>query len=185
MKFNHLIFFVSFSVIIGACNNKPSTENRPETDNTVSINTNELTQNKSAIKVADSIMYIANVKNPDSEAYYMKDWLGGAKIQILADKIFNAVYDKRLKAYNYITGEKMSIEDIKNLENEFSRDDIGQILFTEDWYFDEKELKMYKQVNSIMLAYFRYDEDGNLLGNKSGIRVYLNGTKPMRGAQDY
>lgn len=174
-----------FSIISVTCNNESSKKNKTETDNTVFININKLTQNQSAVKVADSIMYIANVKNPDREAYYMEDWLGGVKIQILADKIFEAVYNKRIKAYNYITGKEMTIEDVKNLENEFSRKDIGQILFTEDWYFDEKELKMYKQVNSIMLAYFRYDDEGNLLGNKSGIRIYLNDTKPMRGALDY
>ncbi len=184
MKYSYILFITAVIFLFSACKKEPSVENKPK-DNTVVINPNEFTQNKSALKIADSIMYITNVKNPDPEAYYMKDWLGGAKIQLLADKIFDAVYSKRLKAYNYITGEEMTIEEIKNLEKEFKREDIGQILFTEDWYFDEQELKMYKQVNSIMLAYFRYDDDGNLLGNKSGIRVYLNGTKPMRGAQDY
>ena len=185
MKLIQFILLTSFLILLGACNQEPAAENKLETENPTPINADNFTQTQSAIKVADSIMYITNVKNPDPEAYYMKDWLGGANIQLLADKIFDAVYSKKLNAYNYITGEKMTIEDVKNLEEEFSRKDIGQILFTEDWYFDEKKLKMYKQVNSIMLAYFRYDDDGNLLGNKAGIRIYLNGTKPMRGAQDY
>lgn len=183
MEFKQVILIISLLFVIGACNQELASDN--DSNNTVSINVNELTQNKSALKIADSIMYITNVKNPDPEAYYMKDWLGGANIQLLADKIFDAVYNKKLKAYNYVTGEEMTIDEIKELENEYNRKDIGQILFTEDWYFNEIEMKMYKQVNSIMLAYFRYDDDGNLLGNKSGIRVYLNGTKPMRGAQDY
>ena len=184
MKLKHLFLFAFIFILFGSCKQKSSEENTSVT-NTVTINQDKLTQNQKAIKIADTIMYIANVKNPDPEAYYMDDWLGGIKTQLLADKIFDAVYAKKLKAYDYITGEEMTIEDVKNLENEYNRKDIGQILFTEDWYFDEKELKIYKQVNSIMLAYFRYDEEGNLLGNKSGIRVYFNGTKPMRGAQDY
>ncbi len=167
---------------ISACKN-PAKGEDPEK---VTINISDFKINSEAIKVADSIMYITNVKNPNPEdAYYMDQWLGGAKTKLLADKIFAAVYSKKLNAYNYITGDKMSIEEVKELENEFKRKDIGQILFTEDWYFDEENLKMYKQVNSIMLAYFRYDDAGNLMGNKAGIRVYLNGTKPMRGAIDY
>ena len=145
-----------------------------------------LLPDKNTLKIADSIMYIANVKNTDPEsAYYMDQWLAGANTKLLADKIFDAVYNKKLKAYNYTTGEEMSIQDVKDLESEFKRDNIGQILFTEDWYFDENKLKMYKQVNSVMLAYFRYDDKGNLIGNKAGIRVYFNDTKPMRGALDY
>jgi len=115
----------------------------------------------------------------------MKEWLGGAKIEILANNLYKAVYDKRLKAYDYTTGEEMTIEQVKELDKEYNRKDVGQILFTEDWYFDENELKMYKQVNSIMLAYYRYDEEGNILGNKAGIRIYLNNTKPMKGAIEY
>ncbi len=185
MKLRYFLFSTILILFFSACKQETTDNNTAETDSTTNINPNDFVKTQSAFKVADSIMYIANVKNPDPDAYYMDDWLGGANTKLLADKIFDAVYSKRLKAYNYITGEEMSIEEIKDLEKEFSRDNIGQILFTEDWYFDDKELKMYKQVNSIMLAYFRYDDDGNLLGNKSGIRVYLNGTKPMRGAQDY
>ncbi len=188
MKINYILLIITVLTTAFSCKQKPENnknENTPK-NNTVKIDSADYIASQSAVKVADSIMYIANVKNPDpNEAYYMDQWLSGVNTRKLADIIFDAVYNKRLKAYNYITGEEMRIEDVKELEKEFSRKDIGQILFTEDWYFDEQNLKMYKQVNSVMLAYFRYDDDGNLLGNKSGIRVYLNGTKPMRGAQDY
>jgi hypothetical protein len=79
----------------------------------------------------------------------------------------------------------MTIDEVKELDTEYNRKNIGQILFTEDWYFDEEKLQMSKTVNSIMLAYFTFDEDGSVKGNKAGIRVYLNGTKPMKGAIDY
>jgi len=140
----------------------------------------------SAVIIADSIMYITDVKNANpTEAYYMDEWLSGAKIEILANQIFKAIYDKKLPAYDYLSGNEMTIEEVKNLETEWKRDNIGQILFTEDWYFDPVQMKMYKQVNSLMLAYFRYDSEGNISGNKSGVRVYFNGTKPMKGAIDY
>ncbi|NPA67578.1 MAG: hypothetical protein GXO50_03105 [Chlorobi bacterium] len=188
MKYKTTLILLILIGLFACKNEKPNKTGykKNNTEESVNINPENFNPEKSAIKVADTIMYITNVKNPVPEnAYYMDQWLGGAKIQLLADKIFDAVYAGKLKAYNYITGKEMTIQEVKELEKEFDRKNIGQILFTEDWYFDPENLKMYKQVNSLMLAYFRYDEDGNLLGNKAGIRVYFNGTKPMRGAQDY
>ena len=176
--------FIVISLFIFAC--KSEDNGKKETETLKDVNTQVLISGNEATRVADSITYIANVKNPDpAEAYYMDKWLGGAKIKNLADMIFTAVYDGRLKAYNYMTGDEMSLEDVKTLETDWKRDDIGQILFTEDWFFDSKSLKMYKQVNSVMLAYFRYNENGELLGNQHGIRVYFNDTKPMLGAKEY
>lgn len=182
------IIILSLILSLTACKTEENkeTESKENSGNISEINTDLLNAGDSAAVVADSIMYITNVINPDpAEDYYMKEWLSGAKTEILANHIFNAVYNKRLKAYNYITGEEMSLLEVENLEKEWKRENIGQILFTEDWYFDEKELKMYKQVNSIMLAYYTYSEDGFVRGNKAGIRIYLNNTKPMKGAQDY
>ncbi len=171
------ISILALVILFSACKNE---EAKTETSN------NPLNPTTSAISVADSIMYIAEVKNSNLEdAYYMDEWLKGAKTEILANKIFKAVFDGDLKAYSYITGEEMTIEEVKELDTEYKRKNIGQILFTEDWYFDEKELKMYKQVNSIMLAYFTFNDEGQIKGNKAGIRVYFNGTKPMKGAIDY
>ncbi len=172
-------------VVIGCKpeNDKPENNNKtPE----IQIQSDVIIAGKEAVKIADSIMYIANVQNIDpEEAYYMDKWLGGTKIQVLAELIFNAVYAGKLKAYNYMSGDEMTIEDVKTLDSQWPRKDIGQILFTEDWYFDPNSMKMYKQVNSIMLAYFRYNEEGELIGNQAGIRVYFNNTKPMLGAKEY
>lgn len=182
------IIILALIVTFSACKTEENkeTENKKNLGNKTEINTDILNAGDSATIVANSIMYITNVINPDpAEDYYMNEWLSGAKTEVLANLIFSAVYNKRLKAYDYITGEEMSIQEVKDLEKEWKREAIGQILFTEDWFFDSSELKMYKQVNSIMLAYYRYGDDGTLLGNKSGIRIYLNDTKPMKGAKDY
>ena len=184
-KFIKIITLAIF-IIFSACKSEENIEEKINYGTNTEINQELLNPSKSASKIADSIIYITNVINPDpGEEYYMKDWLGGVKTEILANHIFKAVYEGKLKAYDYSTGKEMTIEEVKELDNEIKREQIGQILFTEDWYFDETKLKMYKQVNSIMLAYFRFDEEGNIIGNKAGIRVYLNDTKPMRGALDY
>lgn len=188
MKYLHF-FLIAISILVLSCKDETDNSTKKDSinaDKSVEINKDLLNKGENAIPVADSIMYITTVINPDpSEDYYMTDWLAGADIKTLAELIFKAVYEGKLKVYDYVTGEEMTIEDVKSLDTEWKRDDIGQILFTEDWYFDEKELRMYKQVNSVMLAYYRYADDGTLIGNKAGIRVYFNDTKPMRGARDY
>jgi hypothetical protein len=184
-----LIVLACLAITTVACNNETDTDGNEigsDAKSEVQIDKEKLLKGESAIKVADSIMYITTVINPNpAEDYYMKDWLGGADIQSLAELLFKAVYADKLKAYDYLTGDELTMEEVKAIDEEFKREDIGQILFTEDWYFDEKDMKMYKQVNSVMMAYYRYADDGTIMGNKAGIRVYFNETKPMRGAIDY
>lgn len=188
MKYLHF-FLIAFIVFTFSCNNETENISESDTTNNVKVSTIDkelLDQGESAVQVADSIMYITTVINPNpSEDYYMQDWLAGADIKTLAEFIFTAVYEGKLKAYDYSSGEEMTIDEVRITDKEWNREDIGQILFTEDWYFDANELRMYKQVNSVMLAYYRYGDDGTLIGNKAGIRVYFNDTKPMRGARDY
>jgi hypothetical protein len=186
MNWSQLLLIVLFIFLISC-----KSENINESDNFDTIKKFEIepesfSHGNSAFTIADSIMYIADVKNanPDN-AYYMDEWLSGVDINLLADIIFKLVYEKKLKAYNYLSGKEMTVEEVRFLENEWKREDIGQILFTEDWHFDQDNLKFYKQVNSIMLGYYRYDKYGNKTGNKSGIRVYFNETKPMKGAIEY
>ena len=182
------IIILSLFIIFFGCKSKENNEIEINEKSGIKtkIDKDLLNASDSSVIVADSIMYITNVINPEPEEdYYMKEWLSGAKTEVLANLIFTAVYNKQLKPYNYITGKEMTLAEVEDLEKNWIRENIGQILFTEDWYFDEKELKMYKQVNSIMLAYYTYSDDGLVNGNKAGIRVYLNDTKPMKGAVDY
>ncbi len=189
------LFFVLtvFAVLLVSCNDN---EEGNANNDTIAVN-NPITTTKSDVRdyefeegevtvIADSVMYTALVKNPNPvEDEYMNEWLANIDMKNFAGALFNAVYKEKLTAYDYITGDTMSLDDVKELEKEFDRDKIGKILFTEEWYFDEINLQMYKRVNSIMLAYERYNSNDSVIGYKSGIRVYLNGTKPMKAALDY
>ncbi|MCP4178153.1 MAG: hypothetical protein GY756_10330 [bacterium] len=196
------LFFVLAiaTILLSSCNNNETSNVNNDTDNvnndTIAdeelINTTMLDVRDYEFKegevtvLADSIMYTAMIKNPKPvEDAYMNEWLANVDIKNFAGAIFNAVYKEKLIAYDYITGDTMTIEAVKELEAKFNRDRIAKVLFTEEWYFDENKLQMYKKVNSIMLAYERIDDDNNIMGYKSGIRVYLNGTKPMKAAVDY
>ncbi len=187
MKLANLIFALIFLTMFSCKTEENNKQHKIDLGKETSIDKVSLKADKNAIILADSITYITNVINPNPEEAYYKDsiWLKGTKVQVFANLIFKNVYEGKLKAYDYMTGKEMSISEIKELEKEYKRSDIGQILFTENWYYNESEIKMYKQVNSVMLAYYRYDENGYVIGNYPGIRVYFNNTKPMKGALDY
>jgi len=136
-------------------------------------------------KIGDTVSYTALIKNPDPEMDgYMNHWLKGMDTKAFANIIMDAVVAGKLKGYDYLTGEEMTADQVKAFDKEYARDRIGNVLFTEDWYFDEKNLTMHKVVNSVMFGYENRDPEGKVTGHKSGIRVYLNGFSPMKGALD-
>ena len=112
----------------------------------------------------------------DKNDEWQNKWLQSFDRIELIDFIFEAVYSGKLQAYDYFEDEPMSIEQIKKLEakDEFDRSKIGKIQFKERWYFDPSNLKMVKEVHSVMLAYEVYRENGQFRGYKPGFKVYLN-----------
>ncbi|MFP4019505.1 MAG: hypothetical protein ACLFNJ_03740 [Bacteroidales bacterium] len=126
--------------------------------------------------IADSISYGVVIKNRDTTDTWQKKWLKNLDKQMVIDRVFEAVYEKELQPYDYFTGEKLSVKDIKKLERkkEFSRDKIGKIQFEETWNFDANNLRMVKAVKSIMLSYEVYREDSTFRGYKPAFKVYLD-----------
>lgn len=125
--------------------------------------------------IADTISYGVVIENRDSTDIWREKWLSHLKKDSLVDRIFKAVYNRELTAYDYFTEEPLSIKDIKKLEDteEFNRSLIGKIQFEEIWYFDPKELSMVKSVKSIMMAYEVYRQDSTFRGYKPAFKVYL------------
>jgi hypothetical protein len=130
--------------------------------------------------IADSISYGVVIRNKDSSNIWREKWLSRLKRDSLVDWLFNAVYDRELKAYDYFTEEPMSIREVKKIEkkDEFKRSQIGKVQFEEVWYFDPDNYRMVKSVNSIMLAYESYRRDSTFRGYKPVFKVYLN--KPFQ-----
>ncbi len=126
--------------------------------------------------VAEPIIYDVVVLNPDPEDRWTTEKLEKLHKEALVELIFQAVEEGKVTAWNYHTDEKMSIKDIHTLEktDEFNKSKIGKIQFIEDWYFDEKRMRMTKVVKSIMLAYEVYDQFGKVRGYKAAFRIDLN-----------
>ena len=106
--------------------------------------------------------YDVTIKNPDPEDDWTEEDIGRMDELALANIILNAIYNGRLTAYNYQYETPMTIAEVKELESRYPREKIGRMRFVEEWYFDEKELKFGKKVNSIMIAYEQFNESGEV-----------------------
>jgi len=128
------------------------------------------------ISIADSINYGVVVKARNNADEWQKKWLQTFDRKELVDFIFEAVYSGKLQPYDYFEDKPISVEQVKQLENqkEFDRSRVGKIQFKERWHFDPEHLKMMKEVYSLMLAYEVYRENGEFRGYKPAFKVYLN-----------
>ncbi len=128
-----------------------------------------------SVVLADTINYSVTIKNPNPEDYWTEADIRRMDEMALANMVFNAIYNKRLIAYNYFEETPMTIEQVKELEKEHPRTQIGRMQFSEEWYFDEENLQFGKKINSIMLAYEIISSEGEAR-YIPGVMVYLNGT---------
>ncbi len=126
--------------------------------------------------IADTVIYDVVVKNPEPDDLWTEECLRNLNRQGLVDIIFNAIYRQELIPYDFFSNNPLSLNDITNLENnpEFSRENIGTLQFTEEWHFDEVNLRMKKRVHSLSLGYEVFDLSGNLRGYKPAFMVKLN-----------
>ena len=137
--------------------------------------TTDLDKSKCVV-LADTIVYYTVIKNPDPEDNWQEKCLSRLDRKALANIIFNAIYNERLTAYNFMTDEPMTIEEVKLMEKDHPRKDIAKMEFSEEWYFNENDLSFSKKVNAIMLGY----EGSNLSGEikyYAGVKVYLDKNK--------
>jgi hypothetical protein len=127
------------------------------------------------IPVADTIIYQVIIRNPNPEDAWTARCLRGLHRSALVDSIFSMVYDGRLTAVNRETHEKLTLRQLKDLENAdgFNRDKIGMIQFTEAWYLDPSTKSMTKKVLAMDIGYDYYSSEGDLVGYKSLFRVEL------------
>jgi hypothetical protein len=128
------------------------------------------------ISIADSINYGVVVKPRNNADEWQKKWLQSFDRKELVDFIFDAVYSGRLQPYDYFDDKPITVDQVKELEEkkEFDRSKIGKIQFKERWFFDPDQLKMVKEVYSVMLAYEVFRDNGEFRGYKPAFKVYLN-----------
>lgn len=180
IKILSIIFLIVF---LSSCTEQESSEKKAKADSskvktqkTKKVFENEDFEftNENIVTVANPIFYTAIIKNSKSEQEYMNEWLKGMKKEEFVNMIFDEIYKGNIIAENFNNNENMTVKQVKEFEKENKREDIGQIFFEENWYFDKDKLKMYKKVKSIMLAYEIYNQNNGITGRyRAGIKVYL------------
>lgn len=155
-----LISAVALSAVFQSCNTAPQpVEARVDTvvvvENPAYAETATYFETPSDKKVviANPIICQFNVKNYVPGDEWTAECFAHTNVNALAACILQAVIKGRLKAYDFITEQPLSIDDIKKIDKARPRNTIGQIQFEEEWFYDEKECRLYKKVNALTWGY--------------------------------
>lgn len=157
VNFKSLTLLLILSVlVIASCDNKETTSNKDLGNSTMTT-------------WADTIIYEVMIHNSDTLDQWESTKIKNVHTKQIVDDCFNMIYSGNKKAYDYYTHEPISINEVKELEarNDFSRDKIGKLQFTETWRYNNSLNQLQKQVHNILIAYEVYDDQGNLRGYKA------------------
>ncbi len=140
----------------------------PETGNFYTTNSDE------QLLVAHPIIYDVIVDNPDPSDEWTNFCLKDYDNEALENVLFNAVYQKKLVPYHYHLDTVLSMEYVKDFEKKIAERPLGKIQFQEKWFFDETNMKMYKQVLYIVMGYELVNDEGEIYGYEPAFKVYLD-----------
>ncbi len=157
MKVLYTFSIIVFIIFLDSCNQKKTNERIVQND----FNCTQIW--------ADTIIYEVLINNPDTINKWENRKVKSVRKKKIVDDLFSMVYNGTKIPYHYYTKKPLSIEDIKELESEeeFSRDKVGKLQFTECWKYDSINNRMQKVVLNILLTYEKYGSSGNLRGYKA------------------
>ena len=126
--------------------------------------------------IADTIIYDVIVKNPDPDDKWTEKCLANFDKSRFVNQLFDAVYNKHAIAHDFFSGKKINPGRLKRMEKseDFSREKIGKIQFSETWYYDSLNLVMEKRIISLVLGYELYGNNGEIIGYKPVFKINLN-----------
>ena len=149
------------------------------------VNKNDLTNNSVWAELVESKTVLIKPEGWDDEYW------NSVNKNVDRQKIFNTVVDAVLsgkqKAYNILTDEVLTVEQVKEMLDNVQLDNMGEmtsqkiksedlstIRMREKWTFDESEFKMYKVVTRIDLLLKKLDQRGVHIGDKALFYVNLS-----------
>jgi hypothetical protein len=151
--FSLLIVFMLISV--AACKNRTDVKQLP-------VAGQDVTNENNLIPVGREIV---------TEVYTRPDTLGdpwevekvsGYDGREMFSHILDGVYSGSLTAYDCITGEELSKDAIGKIKKQVGTEseNIGKIIFTEDWFWDPASDKFIKKIKSLSFGYETKRETG-------------------------
>lgn len=125
--------------------------------------------------IADTITYDVIIKTIDESDKWQNIHLQYLKKKEYIDKIFELVYSNKLMAYDFFSGGQLTSEEVREIESsdDYSRDLIGKIQFTEKWLFNYENQIMKKEVISIVFGY-EYGKVSGEIRYKPVFKIYTN-----------
>ncbi len=92
------------------------------------------------------------------------------------ESIFERIYDGTLTVYDYHSGEVLSADDVRKIEEDFGGDRslIGKLSFTEDWYYFPSSNSLHKIAKSVTFGYELYNNLGKVYAYRAAFRADLN-----------
>ena len=129
-------------------------------EKTSNINNNVNPSSEGMSLMAEGIIYDVLIK-AEIDDTWEKEKVSGYKGEEMINSLFEAVYSGEIKAIDYFTEEELSAEQLEKLEatDDYQRDKIGKIQFTEDWYFNSSTLEIEKKVRSVVFGYRKNVDD--------------------------
>lgn len=91
------------------------------------------------------------------------------------ESIFGRIYDGTLTVYDYHSGEVLSADDVRKIEDDFGGDRslIGKLSFTEDWYYFPSSNSLHKRTKSVTFGYELYNNLGKVYAYRAAFRADL------------
>ncbi len=162
-KANSLLLMALFaSLVLSSCESSGN-------QNTNSISPNE------GETIAKPITYEVLIKNPDYEDDWQAKCLENTNVRAMSKDIIKAVTSGKLKAYDYYDNHLLSKSEIKAiLKKNGNQNNIGNIQFKEEWYWDKNKLQLQKKVKSLMFGYEISDENNKVRGYRASFVVNLD-----------
>jgi hypothetical protein len=101
--------------------------------------------------------------------------VAGYRGDIMVNTIFGLIYEGKLTAWDYHSGNPMKPAEVRDIEKEFSNDrsKIGKLSFTEDWYYDPSSNRIEKITKSAVFGYELYNGEGKVYAYKAAFRADL------------
>ncbi len=124
--------------------------------------------------IAKPITYEVLVKNPDSNDEWQTECLENTNIKQMSGDIIHAVLTGKLKAYDYFDNHLLTKSEIKAiLKKNGNQNNIGNIQFQEEWYWDKENAQLQKKVKSLMFGYEICGENNKVRGYRASFVVNL------------
>lgn len=175
MSKNNILLFLVL-VVATSCGDSgkvPPADTRKDTDGNISPAS--ATASPELVLIASDIVTEVIIRpDPEGDPWEIEK-VAGYRGDLMVNTIFGLIYEGKLTAYDYHSGNPMKPAEVRDIEKEFSNDrsKIGKLSFTEDWYYDPTANRIEKIAKSAVFGYELYNGEGKVYAYRAAFRAGL------------